>query len=70
MKTVNPFLTQIGKKIRIIRKVKKISYKTICEKTGLSSSCILDIEMHGRNPHLMTLKMIADVLECDVKDFL
>ncbi|HRH04178.1 MAG TPA: helix-turn-helix transcriptional regulator [Bacteroidia bacterium] len=70
MKNANNYLTEMGKRMRKIRLSKNISIEEMHRRTGFAASCITEIEKYGKNAHLMTLKIIADVLQCDVKDFL
>jgi len=64
------YLTKVGKRIRAIRQSKNISIEKMHEITGIAASNLSHIEFRGKNMHLLTLKQIADVLGCDVKDFL
>lgn len=70
MKNANNYLTEMGKRMRKIRLSKNISIEEMHRRTGFAASCITEIEKYGKNAHLMTLKIIADELQCDVKDFL
>lgn len=64
------YLIEMGKKIRAIRRSKGIGLRKIITMCSLHKSAISEIELGKRNCHILTLKMIADVLEVDVKDFL
>lgn len=64
------YLIQMGKKIREIRRAKGISMRKLEKMTNLNKSSISFIENGKSNTYLLTLKLIADVLEVDVKDFL
>jgi transcriptional regulator with XRE-family HTH domain len=68
--TEQQYLVKVGKRIRRIRKEKNISLNTMVEKTGFARSNLSHIEYRGQDMKLTTLKVIADVLKCDVKDFL
>ena len=64
------YLKEIGSKIRAARKAKKMSMDSLGEKIKMNISNISFIERGKTNPHLLTLKRIADVLEVEVKDFI
>jgi transcriptional regulator with XRE-family HTH domain len=64
------FLKQIGKKIKAARKAKKISLPQLAALSNVDMSNLWFLENGQRNPHILTLKAIADVLETDVRDFI
>lgn len=64
------YLIQIGKRIRAIRRAKGISLRQLTDITGMAKSALSEIENGRRNSYLLTLKLIADNLKVDVKDFL
>lgn len=64
------YLKEMGSKIRAARKAKKMSMDSLGEKIKMNISNISFIERGKTNPHLLTLKSIADVLSVDVKDFI
>jgi len=64
------FLKEIGKKIRTTRRAKGISMRKLVTLCPLHKSSISEIENGKRDSHILTLKMLADILEVDVKDFL
>jgi len=64
------FLAEMGQKIRIARKAKKIPLDQMAELTKINMSNLSFLERGRRNCHILSLKSIADVLEMDVKDFL
>ncbi len=64
------YLIEMCKKIKAIRKAKGIGLRTIITMCPLHKSSISEIENGKRDCHILTLKMLADVLEVDVKDFL
>ena len=64
------YLKEMGSKIRTARKAKKMSMDSLGEKIKMNISNISFIERGKTNPHLLTLKSIADVLDVDIKDFI
>lgn len=64
------YLKQMGARIRQIRKAKGVSMRKLERLTKMNKSSISFIENGKSNCYLLTLKLIADVLEVDVKDFL
>jgi transcriptional regulator with XRE-family HTH domain len=60
----------MGSKVRAYRKTKKLSMQYVGDAIGMNISNLSFLERGKTNPHLLTLKSIADVLEVDVKDFL
>lgn len=63
-------LISIGKKIRQARKEKGISMRDLAKICPLYKSSISEIENGKRNSHILTLKLIADAIGVDLKDFL
>ena len=64
------FLIEMGQKIRIARKAKKIPINEMAVLTKIDMANLSFLERGMRNCHVLSLKSIADVLEMDVKDFL
>lgn len=64
------YLITMGKKIRSIRRAKGISLRQLTVMTGMAKSALSEIENGKRNCYLLTLKLIADTVDVDVKDFL
>jgi len=64
------FLKTVGSKVRAARKQRQMTLKDVCSKTGLHISNVSFFENGRINPHLLTLKIFADLFEMDVKDFL
>jgi transcriptional regulator with XRE-family HTH domain len=64
------YLKEVGSKIRAARKAKKMSMERLGEQINMNISNISFIERGRTNPHLLTLKSIADVLRVEVKDFI
>jgi transcriptional regulator with XRE-family HTH domain len=68
--TDTEYLKKLGAKIRTERKARKLSHKTLSEICKVDKSHLWRIEVGRRNIRLLTLKLIADALKMDVKDFL
>jgi transcriptional regulator with XRE-family HTH domain len=64
------FLKEMGQKIRIARKAKKIPIDQMAKLAKIDMSNLSFLERGEKNCHILSLKSIADVLEMDVKDFL
>jgi transcriptional regulator with XRE-family HTH domain len=64
------YLKEMGGKIRAARKAKKMSMESLGELINMNISNISFIERGKTNPHLLTLKSIADVLKVNLRDLL
>ena len=64
------YLKQMGSRISAIRKAKKITLDQMSELSGIDVSNISILENGRRNAHILTLKVIADVLKVDAREFL
>lgn len=64
------YLIEVGKKIRATRRAKGVSMRQLIKLCPLHKSSLSEIENGKRDSHILTLKMIADVLNIDVKEFL
>lgn len=64
------FLKKMGRKVKAARLANKMSLPQLSKATGLGIPAIWFLEQGRRNAHVLTLKVIADVLKTDVKDFL
>ena len=64
------YLKEMGGRIRSARKARKMSMERLGEQINMNISNISFIERGRTNPHLLTLKSIADILKVDVKDFI
>ena len=64
------FLIEIGRKVRSVRRAKGISMRKLITLCPLHKSSISELENGKRDCHILTLKMLADLLDVDVKDFL
>ena len=56
----------LGKRIKEFKKNKHIRNEEFCEKIGISTTFLWDLENGNKNPSLDTLVKIANVLECSV----
>lgn len=63
-------LKEMGKKVRAARKARKMSLPTLSKEAKTDMSNLWFLEQGQRNPHLLTLKSIADVFNMDIKEFL
>lgn len=66
----DPYLVYMGAKIKAIRHSRGINIYEMSELVKLHVTSISLIENGRYGSLITTLKRIADVLECDVKDFL
>lgn len=64
------YLSEIGRKIKTARKSKKMSLRAFSKHCKLDLSNLWFVENGGKNTKMLTLKIIADSLNMDVKDFL
>jgi transcriptional regulator with XRE-family HTH domain len=63
------FLKQVGRKIAESRKIKGYSQTDLGSIIDMEKSNLSAIENGRQNPSSLTLKKIADALDCYVKDF-
>jgi transcriptional regulator with XRE-family HTH domain len=70
MRTPNTLLIQMGAKIKSKRKEKNLSYPQMSKLIGMDMSNYWFLENGERNCHILTLRNIAEVLGCDLKEFL
>ena len=66
----NEFLMKVGSKVRKYRKAKRLSMQVVGDAIGMNISNLSFLERGKTNPHLLTLKAIAEVLDVDVTDFI
>jgi len=64
------FLLDMGQKIRVARKAKKMPLTELATLSKIDLANLSFLERGRRNCHILSLKSIADVLGKDVKDFL
>lgn len=70
MRKTNPFLVEMGTKIKTAREKKGWSQCKLASLAGLERTGLSRIENGRFSSKIVTLKSIADALECDVKEFL
>lgn len=63
------FLKQMGNQMRTIRKSKNVTLRQLGEMCNLDYSAIARIECGKKSARILSLKVTADKLEVDVKDF-
>lgn len=61
----DPFLVEIGQRLRTIRKSKRITLRQLSQMCGIDFGHIARMEK-GKNSYLLTLKKVADKLEIDL----
>lgn len=64
------FLIAMGKRISKARKLQGISLRDMSKLSGLDISNLSRLECGQKDSHILTIKMIADLLKVDIKDFL
>jgi transcriptional regulator with XRE-family HTH domain len=64
------FLKVMGVKIKAARRSRKITLMQLSKSCGVNITALSFLENGKSNPHLLTIKSIADVLKMDVKDFI
>lgn len=70
MRVKNPYLVEMGKKIKAARNAKGLYVRDLGKLCELDYSNICRIERGEMSARILTLKLIADKLEVDVRDFL
>lgn len=63
------FLNHMGKRIKTARSKRKLSLEMMSKNVGLNPSNLCYLENGKTDPHILTLKRIADALGMKVKDF-
>jgi transcriptional regulator with XRE-family HTH domain len=66
----NPYLIEMGLKVKAKREAKKITLRAMGKLCDMDFTHLCRLENGTQDVRLLTLKLIADVLEVDVKDFL
>lgn len=64
------YLKTMGAKIKALREAKGLYLRDLGKMCNLHYGAICEIETGKRNCHILTLKIIADKLNVDVKDFI
>lgn len=68
--TDSEYLKQMGMRIRAARKACGLSQRDIVKKYGLHKSTVSEIENGHFDTKILTLRKYAEMLNCDLKDFL
>jgi DNA-binding XRE family transcriptional regulator len=66
IKPVNEFCLQIGQRLRILRKQRKLTQEMLSKRLGISQQMISRIESGKENVSLLTLKKILDGLGSEI----
>jgi transcriptional regulator with XRE-family HTH domain len=64
------FLKVTGAKIKAARRLRKVTLMQLSKSCGVNITALSFLENGKSNPHLLTIKSIADVLNVDVKEFI
>lgn len=66
----DPFLLEIGQKVRTVRKSKKVTLRQMGEMCEMDFGHLSRLENGQKDFHLLTLKKLADKLDIEMKDLL
>lgn len=69
LKRKNKYLSELGKKIKQVRKEKRLSQEQLALKAEVDRSYMGGVERGERNVSFLTLVKIANCLDCDIADF-
>lgn len=64
------FLKELGAKVKAIRKAKGLSVRALAKMCGTDYSNLSRFENGQKNLYLLSLKLIAEKLEVDLKELL
>ena len=64
------YLKQLGATIRKVRKQRGISIERLAERMDFDRSNLSRVELGQKNARILTLKLIAEHLDVDLKDLL
>ena len=70
MKRANPYLKEVGNKVKEFRQSKGIGIRKLGDMCNLDYANLSRFENGQIDMKLLTLKTIADALKVDVKDFI
>jgi transcriptional regulator with XRE-family HTH domain len=59
----------VGERIKFFRKIKNYSVNKLANLAGISQSYLRDVELGNKNPTVVMLSEICEVLEISLKDF-
>lgn len=66
----DPFLVEIGERMRTIRKSKRITLRQLSQMCGIDFGHLSRLENGRKNSCLLTLKKVADKLEVNLEDLI
>lgn len=66
----DPFLVEIGERMRTIRKSKRITLRQLSQMCGIDFGHLSRLENGRKNSYLLTLKKVADKLEVNLEDLI
>lgn len=58
----DPWLLQLGRRIRVLRKKRDLTQVELAEKAGIARSFIAELELGGRNISISNLRAISTAL--------
>jgi transcriptional regulator with XRE-family HTH domain len=64
------FLKELGRKIRKARTARRMSLQALSHSCRADYSNLLSIEQGKKNPRILTVVMIAEHLNMDIKDLI
>lgn len=70
MRRNDNYLKEVGNKVKAVRKSKGVSVRLLGSMCNLDFSNLSRFENGQKDIRLSTIKLIADKLEVDVKDFI
>lgn len=68
--TDSEYLRAIGLNVKLARNRKGISSMELCKMCGIDRSGLSKVELGKSNPHMLTLRKIANTLSVDVKELI
>ncbi len=63
------FLKELGAKVKAARKARKVTLMSLSKDCGINITQLSFLENGKCNSHILTLKVIADRLGVNIKDF-
>ena len=66
----NTYLVEMGKKIKAVRNERGLSVRQLGKLCNLDYANISRLENGQHNSYILTLKLIADKLDVDLRDFI
>jgi transcriptional regulator with XRE-family HTH domain len=68
--TNKEYLKQVGKRVKAARQKLHVNQADLADMCNLEISAISELERGLRNSRILTLKVIADNLRVDIREFL